>query len=143
MLGAGFAILWLFSTRVVADYLSASPERTYLPAAMEAISEADAIIVLGGVVEPALPPRRYVDLSQAADRLLHAMRLYKPGKAPVINTSGGGSDEPQAESMLAFLTERACLRMRCCWRGGAAPRTTMRFFSKQGVLKNPVAPVAV
>lgn len=108
----GFTVLWLSSTRVVADYLCASLERMYLPAPLQAIPQADAIVVPGGVIKPALPPRRYVNLNQAADRLLHAARLYKAGKAPVIIASGGGGvpwlgddDTPEAESMFAFFTE--------------------------------------
>lgn len=85
--------------------------------------------MLGGVVGLALPLRRYVDLNHAADRLLHAARLYKAGKAPIIIASGGGQlpwlgdNTPEAESMFAFLTEWGCLETQCCWRYGAAIRT--------------------
>lgn len=103
-LAVGFAVLWVFSTRGMADYLCASLERAYLPAPIEAIPQADAIIVLGGVIGPALPPRRYADLNQASDRLFHATRLYKAGRAPIVIASGGG-DPPEAQDMFAFLTE--------------------------------------
>jgi uncharacterized SAM-binding protein YcdF (DUF218 family) len=61
------------------------------------------------VAAPA-PPRISIDLSDAADRVLHAARLYRAGKAPVVLVTGGaipwlGSDIPEAGSMVALLEE--------------------------------------
>jgi uncharacterized SAM-binding protein YcdF (DUF218 family) len=51
-----------------------------------------------------------VDLSDAADRVLHASRLYRAGKAPVVLISGGGipwlgSEIPEAGSIQTLLEE--------------------------------------
>ncbi len=67
-------------------------------------------MVLGGAVEGPAPPRITLDLTDAADRVLHAARLYRAGKAPVVLVSGGvipwlGSDIPEAESMQLLLEE--------------------------------------
>lgn len=49
-----------------------------------------AIVVLGGSVSPAYPPRRAdPDLNDASDRIWHAARLYKQGIALRIIASGG------------------------------------------------------
>jgi uncharacterized SAM-binding protein YcdF (DUF218 family) len=103
-------VLWVASTPIVADYLGLTLERQYPPVAVEDTPTADAIVVLGGGVTGPAPPRIAIDLSDAADRVLHAARLYRAGKAPVVVVSGGaipwlGSDTPEAKSMQALLEE--------------------------------------
>ena len=43
----------------------------------QAIPNADAIVVLGGGLKPALPPRRGVEVSEGGDRLLTGVRLMR------------------------------------------------------------------
>ena len=50
---------------------------------------ADAIVILSGEVAVPLPPR--VESQIGGNRLLHAFRLYKAGKAPLIIISGGNA----------------------------------------------------
>ena len=57
LLGTSLAILLVCSMPVCMDYLRASLERVYPPVPIEALPGAGAIVVLGGVVEPAIPPR--------------------------------------------------------------------------------------
>ena len=104
------AVLWVASTPSFADYLLLTLERQYPPVAVEDTPTADAIVVLGGGVTGPAPPRIAIDLSDAADRVLHAARLYRAGKAPVVVVSGGaipwlGSDIPEARSMQTLLEE--------------------------------------
>ena len=67
----------------------------------------DAIVVLGGGIGPAMPPgvpEPY--LTDSADRIWHAARLYHRGLAPRIIASGGGAAEmSEAEAMRQFLTD--------------------------------------
>lgn len=73
----------------------------------------DAIVVLGGGVMPASPP--YImepDLTDAADRVWEAARLYHRGAAPRIIVSGGsfiaqqgGPATSEAEAMRRFLLD--------------------------------------
>ncbi len=81
--------LWLSSTQFVANIFYASLENTYSPASLTNLPSADAIVLLGGGIEPAVRPRTYPGLNQAGDRILHATRLYKAGKANKIVVSGG------------------------------------------------------
>jgi uncharacterized SAM-binding protein YcdF (DUF218 family) len=71
----------------------------------------DAIVVLGGGILPAMPPARAEpDLTDSADRMWEAARLYHRGVAPRIVVSGGGFMAPaghpettEAEAMRRFL----------------------------------------
>ena len=72
------------------------------------LPQADAIVVLGGGIKPALPPRPWVDLSEEGDRVIHAARLYQQKKAPLIVVSGGRTDWrgvgiPESEDMAEVL----------------------------------------
>jgi len=72
-----------------------------------------AIVVLGGGISPAYPPEQPLpDLSDSADRIWHAARLYHRGLAPRILVSGGsfrarhgGPPATEAEAMRAFLLD--------------------------------------
>jgi uncharacterized SAM-binding protein YcdF (DUF218 family) len=103
-------VLWGASTPIFSDYLGLTLESQYPPVAVEEMLTADVIVVLGGAVGGAEPPRITLDLSDAADRVLHTSRLYRTDKAPVILISGGsipwlGSEIPEAESMQSLLEE--------------------------------------
>jgi uncharacterized SAM-binding protein YcdF (DUF218 family) len=103
-------VLWVASTPIIADYLGLKLEGQYPPVAVDATPTADAIVVLGGGVGGPEPPRITVDLSDAADRVLHAARMYRAGKAPVVLISGGaipwlGSEIPEAKSIQSLLEE--------------------------------------
>jgi len=85
----GVLVLWVPSTPVFSDWLRGTLESRYPPTPVEQVPTADAIVVLGGSVGMPLPPRVYPDLNDAADRVWHAARLYRAGKAPLVIASGG------------------------------------------------------
>lgn len=72
-----------------------------------------AIVVLGGGISPARPPEQPLpDLTENADRIWHAARLYRRGLAPRIIVSGGsflarhgGPSTTEAEAMRVFLLD--------------------------------------
>lgn len=104
------ALLWISSTPALSSYLIASLERQYLPIPVSKSPKADAIVILGGGVGAAESPRLEVDLTDASDRILHATRLYKAGKAPLIIAAGGsntwlGTRTPEAFTMDKLLRE--------------------------------------
>lgn len=105
LLALAVAWLWCWSTPVVSDAVRMSLERRYPPIAAEDMPEAGAIVVLGGAVAPADPPRRYPDLSSAADRVWHAARLYHAERAPLVILSGGGFSQPESDAMAVFLMD--------------------------------------
>lgn len=74
----------------LSDRLVESLEWRYQP--MQPVPEADAIVVLGGAIRPPAPPRPWVEVSEAGDRVLYSAWLYGQGKAPLIVMSGGRID---------------------------------------------------
>jgi len=86
--------LWLLSTPMISQTLSSSLERKYMPKVVSEYEVADAIVVLGGAVSGPFYPRKYYDMSDAGDRLLQALRLYRANKANYIILSGAGGMIP-------------------------------------------------
>ena len=85
---AAFAGLWFVSTPLCMVLLGLPLEAPYLATeAAETLPQADAIVVLGGGMLYA-KDFRYPDMNDAADRVWHAARLYKAGKAPLVVLSG-------------------------------------------------------
>ncbi|KAB8330060.1 YdcF family protein [Scytonema tolypothrichoides VB-61278] len=84
-------ILLLFTSNGwVSRSLVQSLEWQHLP--VTEIPTAEAIVVLGGATKSALPPRPFVDLNEAGDRVIYAGQLYRQKKAPIIILSGGRID---------------------------------------------------
>ncbi len=83
-------------------------ERQFLPTPVNQSPTADAIVLLGGDISIPIPPR--VDSEIRGNRALHAMRLYRAGKAPLIIVSGGNvfpqkGYRPEAEYTAELLQE--------------------------------------
>ncbi|MEQ1439150.1 YdcF family protein [Fontimonas sp. SYSU GA230001] len=90
LVACALAWLWLWATPWASTALCASLERRYAALPAERLPHADAILLLGGGIEPASPPlRNDFDLTAAGDRIVHAAALYRAGKAPVIVATGG------------------------------------------------------
>ena len=87
---AAIFLLMIFSSSIVSWALSRSLENQYPDTGIDALSRAQAIVVLGGAIH--MPSSRHENsgLIDHSDRLLHALRLYRAGKAPVVVCSGGG-----------------------------------------------------
>ncbi len=101
-------ILLLGSSGWVSKSLIRSLEWQNLPASQ--LPNADAIVVLGGGIKPQIPPRPWVEVSEAGDRILYGSLLYKQGKAPLLILSGGrvewkGGGPPEAEDMAKIAME--------------------------------------
>jgi len=103
-LWASLALLWVASTPVVSFALIQTLEGGYAAVSPEQTPNASAIVLLGGAVAPASPPRNWVDLTEAVDRIVHAARLYHAGKAPVIIATGGSVPSPGAAESPADTT---------------------------------------
>jgi len=86
---AALLVLFVAGNDWTAYTLIRSLENDYRPAPMASIPEADVIVVLGGGLDLPHPPRRHARLGSGSDRLLHALRLYRAGKAPHILLTGG------------------------------------------------------
>jgi len=110
MLVSGVLVVWVPSTPLFSDWIQGTLEARFPPTPVEAVPPADALVVLGGSVGVPRPPRVYPDLNDAADRVWHAARLYRAGKAPLVIASGGAlpwRDQRYREApvMQALLTD--------------------------------------
>jgi uncharacterized SAM-binding protein YcdF (DUF218 family) len=99
------AWLWLWSTPMASLWLRGIVESAYPAVPVATLPAADAIVVLGGTVDPPRGRRLEVDLKLGADRVWHAARIYRAGKAPLILLSGG------SEPGLGMMSEAAAMQV--------------------------------
>ena len=97
-----FAAILLFvaSNQYVAYALARPLEWQYLPP--DPLPQADAIVVLGGMVRWADYPQPVPNLNESGDRLLYAAWLYQQGVAEHLLLAGGqgpGATTSEAEEM--------------------------------------------
>ncbi|MFO0949416.1 MAG: YdcF family protein [Planctomycetota bacterium] len=88
------AMLFLIlpSTPIVANPCMSMLENVYPNLSLEETPSADVIVVLGGSVSQVIAPRLLPE-EQIEARIMHAYRLYKAGKAPLILCSDGSRYE--------------------------------------------------
>lgn len=87
----GFAWLWFWSTPFAANGLGASLERDWPPQRAEDTPAGEVIVLLGGGMSSCTNISPYANMWAAADRVWHAARLYKAGKAPLVVPTGEGA----------------------------------------------------
>lgn len=92
------AALFVMGLPALSVGLGHALESKYPPTPLEAIPNADAIVLLGGGVGATVEAVPYPELYWAADRAVMAARLFRAGKAPLIIPTGGGA--PLAEKPL-------------------------------------------
>lgn len=85
----GVVWFWVWSTPAMYSILTGGAMRSFPPVVAENALKADAIVILGGGMIPAANGLPYADLTDGADRVWHAARLYHAGAAPLIIASGG------------------------------------------------------
>ncbi|WP_413164472.1 YdcF family protein [Capilliphycus salinus ALCB114379] len=103
----GLLILLVSSNSWISQSLVRSLEGQNLPNGE--LPKATAIVVLGGGTKPPIPPRPWVDVSEAGDRILYGSLLYKQDKAPWLILSGGriqwdGKQPPESADMAEIAT---------------------------------------
>jgi uncharacterized SAM-binding protein YcdF (DUF218 family) len=99
-------LLWILSSPAGARVLLDSLERQNPDRGLEAVPNAPALVVLGGAVHAPSSRHQGSGLVDSSDRLLHVMRLYRAGKAPLVLCSGGGPGRsPEARAMVGLLEE--------------------------------------
>lgn len=91
--GVGLAVLLLAALPGVAQGLLAGLERAYPPRPAVDCPRADAIVVLGGAVQPLLVGEVRGRLHRGSDRVWEAARLWHAGCAPRVVVSAGGRIE--------------------------------------------------
>lgn len=87
--GTGWLVLTVTSALPVPHLLLASLENDWPPVELAALPECDAIVVLGGGMEPSVAEPHGLHLATGADRLFTALALARAGKAPLMVVGGG------------------------------------------------------
>jgi uncharacterized SAM-binding protein YcdF (DUF218 family) len=106
----GIGLVWVASLPVTAQHLMGGLESAYPPMAATECPRADAIVVLGGAVQPLLEGDVTPRLHRGSDRVWTAARLYRAGCAPRILVSAGGVIAPpvramESEAIAGFLAD--------------------------------------
>ncbi len=103
-----FSLSWLFiwSLPVASSWVLMKLESQYPPVLIGDLTESDAIVVLGGTIVPAAGILEYPSLGAGADRVWHAARIYRAGKAPLLILTGGYTTDgwtSEAQAMKEFI----------------------------------------
>ena len=99
-------VLWIGGSDFFSNAITRSLEWRYLPP--KEFPQAEAIVLLGGGVNPPIYPRLIPDLNQSGERIVFAAWLYQQKKAPEILVSGAplpwsGIPTTEAEAMKRLL----------------------------------------
>ena len=94
------AWLWLWSTPMMYRWSGGSLESEWPVVKAEDAPTADAIVLLGGGMGSNTNVYPYAEMWNGADRVWHAARLYKAGKAPVVIPTGAGERESSVPLLL-------------------------------------------
>ena len=87
------AWLWLWSTPMMYRWIGGALESEWPVVKAEDAPKADAIVLLGGGMGSNTNAYPYAEMWNGADRVWHAARLYKAGKAPLVIPTGRGEQE--------------------------------------------------
>lgn len=102
LLGAGLVWFYFWSTPFVASLIGYSIESQWPPQKAQNVQEADVIVLLGGGMGACPDKVPYPTLYGAADRVWHAARLYRKGKAPIIIPTGEGAKDCEKKLLEDF-----------------------------------------
>jgi uncharacterized SAM-binding protein YcdF (DUF218 family) len=104
------AHMYLMSIDPVVGALQRPLETWYPALTVDAAPKSDAVVVLGGYLRPPSGSHKQAELTEASDRLLVALELFKAGKAPIVLLTGGNptmlvKGRPEAQAARALLLE--------------------------------------
>lgn len=100
LLVGSVAWFWLWSTPVMYRWLGGALESEWPVVKAEDAPKADAIVLMGGGMGSNTNVYPYAEMWNGADRVWHAARLYKAGKAPVVIPTGAGERESAVPLLL-------------------------------------------
>ena len=86
-------VVWTIATPAFSSFIMSGLETRFLPVSAVDSPMADAIVILGGSLKTRLSPEQEVALSDSSNRILHASRLYRYKKAPVVIAVGRGGNQ--------------------------------------------------
>lgn len=82
-------LLWIASSFPTAQYLIGKLESGYPPVEIDRLPKADAIVVLGGMINNLTIHEARIELMDSSDRITDSILIYKKKKAEDIIFTGG------------------------------------------------------
>ena len=107
--GGGVLWLWLWSTPMMYRWIGMGLESEWPVVLAEDAPKADAIALLGGGMGANTNVYKYAEMWGGADRVWHAARLWKAGKAPIVIASGTGEREATVPLLRDFGVAEAAI----------------------------------
>ena len=98
--GGAFVWFWIWSTQVMMELFALPLETEFPVVKAEDAPTADAIVLLGGGMGANTNVYPYAEMWGGADRVWHAARLYRAGKAPQVIPSGQGEERSSVPLLL-------------------------------------------
>ena len=105
------AWLWLWSTPMTYRWMGGALESEWPVVKAEDAPTADAIVLLGGGMGSNTNVYPYAEMWNGADRVWHAARLYKAGKAPIVIPTGAGEKESSVPLLLDLGVPEGAIRV--------------------------------
>ena len=90
--GCGTLWYWILASPATYRFIASNLELMYPVTLAEDVPNADAIVVLGGGMGSRTNCYPYAEMWASADRVWHAARLFKAGKAPIVVPSGSNGE---------------------------------------------------
>ena len=106
------AFIFLIGATHLPDVLLESLEHPYIGVKLDALPQADAVVMLGGCLDPAPNEIAGLHPTKAADRIVAALELIRLGKAPVLICGGAGAMRNGEMQIEADLLKRALIERR-------------------------------
>jgi len=112
-----FAWLWAWGTPLVQRLIGIPLECEFwsqdgIPVPrVETMPECDAIVILGGGMGSNVKASPYAEMWSGADRVWHAARAWKAGKAKMVVPTGSGCAESDAQLLLDLGVPRESIRL--------------------------------
>ena len=82
-------LLWASAAPVMSWRIRRPLEARFPARQIDELPAADVLLLLGGGIEPAMPPRLRAEVNPAGDRALYAAALFRAGKATRVLVAGG------------------------------------------------------
>ena len=111
--GLTVAWLWLWMTPIMTWIVGVPLEREFLVDGrvpmVEALPDADAIVLLGGAMGIETNLSSYAEMWSGADRVWQTARLYKAGKAQQVIATGNGARDSTLPLLKDFGVPSECV----------------------------------
>ncbi len=110
---AGLAIfIYIIGATPLPDALLRSLENPYTGVKLDALPTCDAVVMLGGGLDPSRCEVGGLHLTIAGDRIIAALEMIRLGKAPVLVCGGSGVNVDGVEKVEADLFKQALVERR-------------------------------